>query len=327
MILITIFIFTSISVRAENSVFDVVICADSTRINPGQNLTFYIYLVGVENVTNDFLLCYVNGDIFFEKITVLGKEYAEGLADKGTNAQLLPLNIAPQIIPDVDYPSGVLHPLWARDANNSAITITIGTTNETPPGDHDLKIIYLYKGQNGVWQSSRDTMTFHVTTKVEQVEWKTLLWNNYFLPLIGFLTALGIFFLGVVTDRYREKKRKNELLKNMLRMIKDEITLNLERTRQIKTNISPSWLPTFRLNTNNKDTCWSKIVDYWDKEIDIISNISKIYNNYELLNRTIEVGFEMGYRGIAPSPPSFVSEINRICDKIEEKSGTILSSI
>jgi hypothetical protein len=68
-------------------------------------------------------------------------------------------------------------------------------------------------------------------------------------------------------------------------------------------------------------------VDYWDKEIDIISNISKIYNNYELLNRTIEVGFEMGYRGIAPSPPSFVSEINRICDKIEEKSGTILSSI
>ncbi len=98
-------------------------------------------------------------------------------------------------------------------------------------------------------------------------------------------------------------------------MIKSEVIFNEERTKQIKEMIQKHTLPNFRLKTENKDTSWIKIVEYWNENTELITNISKIYNSYDLLNRTIELGFELMYRGVR-IPDTFVKETKRICDVI-----------
>jgi len=134
---------------AISSIFDVVACSDTTRINPGDNLTIYIYFVGVGNATDNFILIYFNSDITVKEASFMGELSKEGLADKGTNVQLYRWNVTiPENIEDINpfYP---LHLFWGRDEKSAPFTITISTSPDTPSGEHDLKVIYLYKDDNG----------------------------------------------------------------------------------------------------------------------------------------------------------------------------------
>jgi len=310
---------------ATDSVYDVVACADTTRIKPGENLTIYIYFVGVGNTNDNFILIYFNSDIIVEAFSVMGKKLTAGLADKGTNVQLYRWNISmnENISKEID-PFFPLNVFWGRNENKTApFSITISTSDSTPSGDHDLKFVYLYKDDSGVWKEANDIVTFHVETPVEQVEFSSLIWNNYVLPFLGFMTAFVIFMSGIFIDRYINKKSKRTLKIKLFEMIKDEIIFNEGRTKQIKEKIPKHILPNFRLKTENKDTSWTKIVEYWNDNTELIINISKIYNSYDLLNRTIDLGFGLMYRGVR-TPDTLVEETKRICDVITTLTTEIL---
>ncbi|MCJ7570679.1 MAG: hypothetical protein MUO82_02215 [Candidatus Thermoplasmatota archaeon] len=317
-----ILIFYSPTSSAKIPTFDIVICSDITRINPGDNITFNIFLVGAGNVSADYLLCYVNGDIRVTKVTVLGKNYVEGLANQGTNAQLFPLNIIPQVIPPKDYQFGELHPLWGvNESKKSAITVTISTTNETPSGEHDLKIIYLYKGEDNVWKEASDTMTFHITTEAEQIEYEALL-QNVIQPILNFLVAFAIFTFGIIFAKFETIIRHQRLLKKLYTIIKNEIESNKGKARKLSSTPANA-VPSNRMEISNKEAFWSKIIEYEDKNYDLLNNISNLYDKYGLLNRTIDSGFTY-LAANNTVPPGLSGEIKRICDVIEEETKKII---
>lgn len=326
--LVIIILFPTCSTATEPN-FRIVACTDSTRINPGENLTISVYIIGVGNTTDNFILVYFNSDILVTDARFMGEALREGLADKGTNVQLLRWGITiPENIEEIN-PFHPLHVFWGRDETSSPFTFEVVTSQDTPSGKHDLKIIYQYKDEKGAWHSTSDILTFHITTEAEQVEEQTLEWQAiepYFLSFIAFLSALFIFSLGQFVNKRRFEKRNVEFQKKLLLMIRDEIVFNVEKTKQMKSESSKGVLPNYRLAISNKETGWTKIVEYRDKQFDLISDISKLYYKYDLLNRTLDLGSDSIWT-TGKAPAGIFKEIARICGKIDDAGKKLLTKL
>jgi hypothetical protein len=153
---------------------------------------------------------------------------------------------------------------------------------------------------------------------------------DVFLPqflgsLLALFIALFIFWLGQYYSKKREENRQVQLIKNLTLMIKDEIEFNMDKNEQIRNEAKKGLYPNYRLKNDNKNACWTKIVEYRHKEVNLIDSISKLYYKYELLNRTIDSGFRYMFSKIPVK--GLPQEIERICNKIEEKSKEILDKI
>lgn len=313
---------------AINTIYDVVACTETTLINPGDNLTIYVYFVGIGNATENFILIYFNSDIIVKEASFMGEIQTVGLADKGTNVQLYQWNITmPKNIRNINpyYP---LHVFWGRDGKNAPFTVTISTTSNTPPGEHDLKVIYLYKNDKGVWEKSTDLLTFRVQTPVERIEYETLklsFTEPYLAALLAFLSGLGLYFLGLIISRLFEKSNDKRSHIQLLIFIEQEIVSNRKKAYNLQ-NVKPNALPQNRMEASNKDAVWSKIIEYPKRNFDLINQISNLYDKYGLLNRTIESGFTFFTEGKG-IPEGLNDEIKRICKVIDKNSENIISII
>lgn len=151
-----------------------------------------------------------------------------------------------------------------------------------------------------------------------------------FLPqflgsFFALLIALFIFWLGQYYSKKREESRQVQLMRNLTSMIKDEIEFNIKKNEQMRKEAKKGLLPNYRLKNDNKNACWTKIVEYRHTEVSLINSISELYYKYELLNRTIDVGFQYMFSKIPIK--GLHQEIERICNRIEEKSKEILDKI
>lgn len=143
--------------------------------------------------------------------------------------------------------------------------------------------------------------------------------------LLALFIALFIFWLGIYHSKNKEKKDHEQMIKNLTLMIKDEIEFNREKNNQIRTEMKKGNYPNYRLKQDNKDACWMKIIEYRNKEVELIEEISKLYYKYELLNRTIDNGFNYMVNKIPVKGSP--QEIIRITKKIEGTTKKILDRI
>lgn len=331
-IIVTSFLITvlcSTTVIAEKPVFDIVICADTTRFNPGENLTFNLYFAGIGNVSEDYLLFYVDSDIYIEKMIHLGNDVTGGLNDQAKNAQVITPVIA-GLESGEGYRGKKLYPTYAmhRDLNVPPLMVTLATRPNVSSGEHELKVIYLFKGDNNEWNEISEKFTFHITTEAEQIEFETLklgLIEPYLATFGGLLSALFVYGLTLLITKRKEKKRTRELEKKLLLMIKDEIEFNLAKVKQIKDESRSNVIPNYRAKTDNKKACWSNIVEYRHEKPKLIEDISKLYFKYEFLNRTIDTDVQFVSGGI-PIKDMF-KEIKRICGEIKKSSDELIKKL
>lgn len=326
--LIIIALFPMCSTASEPN-FRVVGCTDSTRIDPGENLTIYVYIIGVGNTTDNFILVYFNSDIIVTDAKFMGESLEEGIADRGTNVQLLRWNISiPDNIEEIN-PFHPLHIFWARSETSLPFTFEVLTSQNTPSGEHDLKIIYQYKEEDGTWHSTSDILTFHITTDAEQIEYETLklsLTEPYLAALLGFLSGLGVYFLGLIISRIIEKKKQKKSHEQLLGFIRQEIESNRTKAKNLH-KVSANALPQNRMEISNKDAVWPRIIIYPKRDLDLINQISYLYDKYGLLNRTIDSGFAFAAQQKMKIPSGFSTEIQRICNVIDKNSDKIIRRI
>ena len=109
------------------------------------------------------------------------------------------------------------------------IRVEIETTNETPPGEHELEIIFLYRSEGEGWQKTRDTISFHIQTEAEEIEYEFMMNEHQFTQLNQdfsnlsiqyqqlniILTILGVLFGAYVVipplkRYYNRRKNINE---------------------------------------------------------------------------------------------------------------------
>jgi len=322
---IIIMIMQSTTAIAEEPVFDIVICADTTRFNPGENLTFNLYFVGIGNITDDYLLFYVDSYIYIEKLIHLGNDVTSGLNDQAKNAQAITPVIA-GLEPGEGYRGKKLYPTYAmhRELNVPPLMVTLATRPNVSSGEHELKVIYLFKGEGDEWNKVTEKFTFHITTEAEQIEYEALL-QNLLQPFLNVILYFAIFVFGIVFDRLQAKIRHKRLLKRLYSSIKNEIKSNRNKAKNIS-SVPSNAVPSNRMEVSNKESVWSKIIEYEDKNYDLLKDISYLYDKYGLLNRTIDSGFSFIAQN-KPLPKGLSQEIKRICGVIETDSKKILSTI
>lgn len=325
LIIIIITVIVPIISTASRPIFDLAICSDTTSFNKGEKITFKIYLIGAGNITYDYLLFYVDDNMYVDNISMMGFEIKEGLQDKGTNAQAYEnlMNDAKQGF--ANFSPDNLNPLYAGIFNDSSyvppIKVTISTDENVSYGDHTLKVIYMYKNGDEDWQQISESITFHINSLTEQYEILGFIWN-FLPPFLGFGFALFLYWLSICHSKKKEEQEKKQLRDNLSLMIKDEIRFNQDKIGQIKNEARKQLLPTYRLKTINKEASWAQIVKFRYQERDLINNISELYYKYDILNRTIDIGFECFYRKKAMS--GLLAEIIRICTMIENKTNEVL---
>jgi len=312
---------------ATEPTFEMTICSDTTRFNKGEEITFSIYLIGIGNVTNDYMLFYVDDNMFVDSISIMGFEFHEGLQDKGTNAQAFDNFMENAKQGFINYSPDKLNPLYAGIVNNSnyvpPIKVSISTNDQVSCGDHNFKIIYMFSDDNNNWQQVSETMTFHINSLTEEYEFLGFIWS-FLPPFLGFGFALLLYSLGKHHAKNKEKHHKQVLKENLSLMIKDEVEFNKTKIGQIKKEAGKGLIPTYRLKTVNKDASWNKIIEFRYAEHDLINRISELYYKYDILNRTIDIGFECFYQKRDIS--GLLDEIIRICDAIEIKNDEVLSN-
>jgi hypothetical protein len=201
--------------------------------------------------------------------------------------------------------------------------VTISTDENVSYGDHTLKVIYMYKNGEENWQQISESIIFHINSLTEEYEILGFIWN-FLPPFLGFGFALFLYWVGNYHSKKKQERERIQLKDNLSLMIKDEIEFNQGKINQIKNEASKQLIPTYRLKTVNKEASWSQIVEYRSQERALINNISELYYKYDILNRTIDIGFECFYRKKAMS--GLLSEIIRICNAIENKSNEVLQS-
>ncbi len=197
------FIYPTIAIATE-PIFDIVICSDTTRINPGEKITFNLYFIGIGNITYDEKLFYVDNHITVDSIYVMGKKAEAGLQDNGTNFQRYQNFMQTARLGFINYESNELNPLYGGIFENGEyippVKVTLDTTADVARGDHDLKVKYLYKGNVGNWQLAEDTMVFHINTFTEQYGTIIAISSTLIIAIIS----------GLVVNKLKGKNTSNK---------------------------------------------------------------------------------------------------------------------
>ena len=321
-IVILFFILVSINVSANvEPIFELEICSDESRINAGDDISFNIYMIGIGDVVNDYFLFYVDSYISIKSMAVMGDQLPmEGLQTAGSNVQIIYnfWGTAKQFFEN--YSTENINPLYGGTFNESwanyipAIKVTFSTNEKVNSGEHEINLYYMYKNGNESWKIASNSMMFHVNTLTEEYEVLGFFWNIS-QAFLGFGFALFLYSLSKKHVKKKEGDEKKKLMDNIALMIKDEIVYNLEKTKQMKKDAqNKNIIPNYRLKTVNKDAGWSHIIRFRSEKRDFINKISELYAKYDLLNRTIDIGTQVG------GGTALINEIVRICGKIEQKT-------
>ncbi|GAF79257.1 unnamed protein product [marine sediment metagenome] len=229
-IVFLIFIIIQPNICATEPLFDIILTSNSIRFNKGENFEIEIYFVGIGDVKKDYLMLYVNDEIYVSSAYIMGGKGVKGLQDKGTNMQgvedIMPL----AKLYFIDYSPDVLNPLYAGIIKNGSfippLNITLTTGENVSSGEHTIKAVYMYKGEDGDWKQTSDIMNFHITTEAEVIEYEFMINEQQmnqlntiissFQLLLAILAIIISCFSGAsVILIYREKNKTIKIIKEM----------------------------------------------------------------------------------------------------------------
>jgi hypothetical protein len=101
--------------------------------------------------------------------------------------------------------------------------------------------------------------------------------------------------LGILISFWIERKivasRDRSVQKTLISLVADEVEMNIERMNQIVIQAQQTIVPYYQLVTENKHACWPSLVEYPISNRDLVGNIAKSYNEYQLINRTLDMIF------------------------------------
>ncbi len=108
--------------------------------------------------------------------------------------------------------------------------------------------------------------------------------GNFF----GFGFALFLYAISQYYLDKKEKKKEKLMQNNFLTLIKNEIIFNKESMRKIPNIDFKKGETLVRLKTENKDGCWSKIMEYRHKNSELLDEISYLYYSFRAINYILD---------------------------------------
>jgi len=321
-------------VTAESQ-YSIAICSNTTKINQNDNLTFYIYFIGVGNISADYLIFYIDSDVYIGKSKIMGIDTGTfGLQNQGMNVQISTDIIKKiKIVGSINSTVGDLNPLAGPLYEDNKFVrpfeLTLVTTKDAQPGDRTLKVVFVYKIENGSWEQTSEIMNFHINTFTEQYEWIGFLWTfsvPFIGAFIGLFIALYIYRKTEKSTEKKEKKQNKKLKSNLTLMIRKEIEFNLPQISGLKNLNSLENLPITRAKTENKAVAWENIVKFWDKNYTLLNKISELYFLYDFLNRFLDTNAQNSSDNILINSIR-LDEMKRQVKDIEEKSKAIIEQL
>ena len=144
--------------------------------------------------------------------------------------------------------------------------------------------------------------------------------------IAGIISGIIAGLIAVAVWWYISFRR---LRKNLLGMIKDEIETNKIICGDIKKMFidNPNSIPFRRLLSSNRDSSWTKIIEYRSIDKDLIHKISELYGFYDMFNRMID---DLRIYRVAEKKidnERMSGEIERQYGVIKERSDTVISVI
>jgi hypothetical protein len=134
--------------------------------------------------------------------------------------------------------------------------------------------------------------------------------------LYHFIAIVIGVLLSFWIERKIKAKRALKVQKSFLKLIADEVQLNIEKMTKIVTQAEQTIVPYYQLITENKDAIWSMLVEYPVNDTNLIDDIKKTYLEYKLINRTLDIMFfKEGHQS-----PIFGSSTLPLCKKEIEQS-------
>lgn len=106
---------------------------------------------------------------------------------------------------------------------------------------------------------------------------------------IGFTFALFLYGINQWRLSIKENNEKKEKQINFLTLIKKEIIFNFELTEIFSKKDFGKVFPTGRLRVENQRGCWTKVVEYRHKNIDLLNDINMLYSMFETLNKLLDL--------------------------------------
>lgn len=124
----------------------------------------------------------------------------------------------------------------------------------------------------------------NLLVNVNEMELLELIGGNF----IGFGLALLLYFISQSYLNSKERKNEKNKQKNFLSLIKDENIFNKTVIGHLRNEDFKKGEPILRLKTENKNACWDKVIDFYHENINLIREISTLYELYRSINHILE---------------------------------------
>ncbi|HOA06298.1 MAG TPA: hypothetical protein PKM07_00215 [Spirochaetota bacterium] len=106
--------------------------------------------------------------------------------------------------------------------------------------------------------------------------------SNFLAVLLGVLIS---FF---ITKSF-ETQNQLKIQKDFIKLIQVEVTKNVELMNQIVKEINNNIIPLYTLQTFNKESIWSSLINFKTIDTNLLNSISRSYFEYNLINRTLDI--------------------------------------
>jgi len=131
--------------------------------------------------------------------------------------------------------------------------------------------------------------------------------------------VLGIV-LAFTIDRWIEARKKKSVQKTLVSLIADEVERNIDLMNAV---VEKSIVPYFQLETQNKESCWSALVEHPFTDRALIQSILRSYFEYRFINRTLDmIFFKEGVQS-----PLFGTSTFPLCQAEIERSRQLLARL
>jgi hypothetical protein len=138
-----------------------------------------------------------------------------------------------------------------------------------------------------------------------------------------FIAIVAGVLLAFWLERRFSAKRNLSVQKSLVRLISDEVERNIQLMTQIVEEAKRTVVPYYQLVTENKDSCWSMVVEYPFADSSIVKAIAVSYFEYRLINRTLDMLFFK--EGLKSS--IFANSTLPLCKAEIERSTILLTSL
>jgi len=148
-------------------------------------------------------------------------------------------------------------------------------------------------------------------------------WIPSWDSLYNFVAIVMGILLSFWIERIIKAKRSLKVQKSFLKLIADEVGLNIEKMNKMVNEGGQTIVPYYQLITDNKDAIWSMLVEHPLNDNTLIEKIRATYLEYKLINRTLDIiFFKEGHQS-----PIFSSSTLPLCKNEIEKSKKLLINL